>query len=1214
MPRWLRLLLIWKGHLLLWSAALIAVSWVALVLFLQLLASRPQTLETLAGWADARLEMKQFSSEAQPLSSSVTLRVEGLSLQWQGGSLWVPSFSADIHLWNLLWPDLAVGKQMRADSPVLTLSALDSGVGANPLASPWLRLWEDTLIHQAKVVWQADEAWVLQDIDLGINRRDDWSVHMVANLQYPNFPLIPFSADAIIRHQFGFNPSVHFSARALPEALHLFGQSGDVQFRLQGDWTRERLQSVLLVEVRELDAWTQAVSHQLVGQLVSEDLRTWDVSIERIVLAEQPIELPVWPRLSLHPQTGALLTLNQIRLSNQDQWVSLLPPEWQAWWAQWQPQLWLNQLSLHWRADGQLNDIRGAIDELSWQPNAAVPGMTFRRLAFDYEPEQQRLAIIPQGESDIRWHQQQGEVFKVLADPLVLQVDPANVFGNWSLPHWRVKVGDVEASVMMQVYQSQATQLALTVSAAELQQVLPLLPLSLTSPELQHWLASSKLSGQQAQAKLTFNGILGDLLTGNLHQHNFSAQVRAQQVRLIYDSAYPPISQADIVMTWYPDRLAISSEKASLLGAQLTRVSADVLYQQQQVALRINGLVRGEVPQVKQFLQQSPLANELAINGMLNELNITGAFSGQLSLWLPLQGYASSIKPRVRGVIRTQQAQLTYLEETLKHLKAQLLVSEMGVEANTMTATWRDGRIQARLTSDSHEQKRLIVTAQTPVAVKEVAQGSLPWRAEVTFLPNELIQFQASADAKDIQLSRPFAALFSTLDETKWLLKGSWQQQQLKLSAQDRQWQLHTHISHETDRWRLMNLSLLPRTSTQALAKESIKLDLPSINGDDWLAWWDAYRENTASVGVELGERGQISISRLALMGQSFDALKLSWQQDQANGGWLKINAPDLKGELSWQDNDMKLHLSHLLFKHHLLSLAEKTAQAAPQCAKPSQSVWPTLAVSIDKLILETWRESRIVTSVLTDIKAQMSQQASVRSVKNIQVRSKTLAAQLNWDWDIAHQRSSLFIKARAEQAVDLTRLVGIDNAISSGSMEITSLQSWPGGLDCYDSRLISGSLDLRADDGVLSEASPGGFSRLLGLLSFDAFTRRLKIGLGDVVNQGLAFDKITLKSSMDKGVLLLDSLALTSSAMNIDLTGSSDITHETHNLVAKVTPLIGDSLPTMALLSGASPITAIGYYLLQKIIPPLGGNFITLNYRISGSWQEPVLDEVTGP
>jgi uncharacterized protein YhdP len=51
-----------------------------------------------------------------------------------------------------------------------------------------------------------------------------------------------------------------------------------------------------------------------------------------------------------------------------------------------------------------------------------------------------------------------------------------------------------------------------------------------------------------------------------------------------------------------------------------------------------------------------------------------------------------------------------------------------------------------------------------------------------------------------------------------------------------------------------------------------------------------------------------------------------------------------------------------------------------------------------------------------------------------------------------------------------------------------------------------------------------------------------------------------------------------------------------------------------MALLSGASPITAIGYYLLQKIIPPLGGNFITLNYRITGSWQEPILDEISAP
>ncbi|HQR95142.1 MAG TPA: hypothetical protein PLF09_00915, partial [Thiotrichales bacterium] len=438
MPRWLGLLLIWKGHLLLWSAALVAVAWVALVLFLQLLASRPETLQTLASWADARLEMKQFSSEARPLSSSVSIRVEGLTLAWQGGQLEVPSLSADVHLWNLLWPDLAVGKQMRAESPVLTLSALDAGVGGNPLASPWLRLWEDTLISQAKVVWQADEAWTLQNIDMRMNMHENWSVHMVANLYYPNFPMIPISADANIRHRFGFNPSVHFSARALPEGLHLFGQSGDVQFRLQGDWTREQLSSILLVEVRDTEAWTQDVSHQLVGRVVSDDLRTWDITIERLVLAEQSIELPVWPRLSLHPQTGALLTLNKIRLSDSDQWLALLPQEWQAWWLRWKPQLWLNQLSLHWRADGQLDDIRGAIDQLSWQSNEAVPGMTFRQLTFDYAPEQKRLAIVPQGDSDIRWHQQNGELLKVEADPLVLQVDPANVFARWSLPTWRV--------------------------------------------------------------------------------------------------------------------------------------------------------------------------------------------------------------------------------------------------------------------------------------------------------------------------------------------------------------------------------------------------------------------------------------------------------------------------------------------------------------------------------------------------------------------------------------------------------------------------------------------------------------------------------------------------------------------------------------------------------------------------------------------------------
>lgn len=1214
MPRWLSLLLIWKGHLLLWSAALVAVAWVALVLFLQLLASRPETLQTLASWADARLEMKQFSSEARPLSSSVSIRVEGLTLAWQGGQLEVPSLSADVHLWNLLWPDLAVGKQMRAESPVLTLSALDAGVGGNPLASPWLRLWEDTLISQAKVVWQADEAWTLQNIDMRMNMHENWSVHMVANLYYPNFPMIPISADANIRHRFGFNPSVHFSARALPEGLHLFGQSGDVQFRLQGDWTREQLSSILLVEVRDTEAWTQDVSHQLVGRVLSDDLRTWDITIERLVLAEQSIELPVWPRLSLHPQTGALLTLNKIRLSDSDQWLALLPQEWQAWWLRWKPQLWLNQLSLHWRADGQLDDIRGAIDQLSWQSNEAVPGMTFRQLTFDYAPEQKRLAIVPQGDSDIRWHQQNGELLKVEADPLVLQVDPANVFARWSLPTWRVNIAGVEASVMMHVHETEATQLQLTVKADTLQQVLPLLPLRLTSQELQNWLASSKLNGSQAKANIKFNGALTDLLTGNLHAENFSAQVEAQQVRLIYDSEYPPINQADILLTWFPDRLAITAERASLLGAQLNQVKADILYQQERVALRINGLVKGELPQITQFLQQSPLANELEINELLSELRLTGGFNGQLSLWLPLQGYDDKVSTRVRGVIQTQKAQLHYRDEMVREVKTQFLVSEMGVEARSISGVWREGPIQARLTSDSSEQQRLMLTAQTPLAMQEIAQGTLPWRAEVKFLPNELIQIQASADVNQIKLSAPFANLFSTSDDAVWQVKGVWQQDQLKLSAQDKQWQLHTQWLNSLTDWRLINLSLLPLKTTHTPAKQSIKLVLPKVNGDMWLSWWERYQANTTSVGVDLTERGHISMTQFDLMGQSFHAVNLDWQKGQENTGWLKIQSPEVNGTLNWQGEDMKLHLSNLLFKHHILSVAEKKAEGAPQCRTPSGSVWPKLSVSIDKLLLETWRESRIVTSELTNIKAHIQQQGSVRSAKDIEFRSKTLAAKLDWDWDIASQRSSLFINARAEQAIDLTRLVGIDNAINSGSIELSSLQSWPGGLDCYDSRLISGSLDMRADDGVLSEASPGGFSRLLGLLSFDAFTRRLKMGLGDVVNQGLAFDKIILKSTLNKGVLQVESLAVTSSAMNIDLAGTSSINNETHNLQAKVTPLIGDTIPTMALLSGASPITAIGYYLLQKIIPPLGGNFITLNYRITGSWQEPILDEISAP
>jgi uncharacterized protein YhdP len=159
---------------------------------------------------------------------------------------------------------------------------------------------------------------------------------------------------------------------------------------------------------------------------------------------------------------------------------------------------------------------------------------------------------------------------------------------------------------------------------------------------------------------------------------------------------------------------------------------------------------------------------------------------------------------------------------------------------------------------------------------------------------------------------------------------------------------------------------------------------------------------------------------------------------------------------------------------------------------------------------------------------------------------------------------------------------------------------------------LLRGDLKLRADDGALSDTSPG-LARLFGLLSFDAFTRRLKIGLGDVVNQGMAYDKIEATAALSKGILQLNQLQLDGPSVRMVLKGNTDLVGETHELDAAVTPLVGDSIPTMALLSGVSPITAIGVYLLQKIVPPLSGNLFTFDYRITGGWDSPVLTEVVG-
>ena len=1212
MPNWLKRIFVWHGHFVLWSAALIGLFWLILVLTLQFLGSRPQSLYTLAEIGGVKLEIGQFSANTRPLASAVDIALDKVQLSWEGGQLEIDHVEGDINLWNLLSPDLAVGKKMRVNQLQLTLETdAQTASSSNPLANPWLRLWEDTHIQNSQVIWRADAPWTMDAIDIQLTRSEQWHAQFDGVMHYPGWPSTPVKAQATITHQFGFNPKIQFEGTALPGDMILLGQHYNFKFALHGDWNAESLQADLSIDANSQTDAGQQLVHRMLGHMHSDDLLMWDMSVQQLSVGGEKIDLPVWPRLTVHPQTGAVLALNQIRLTPEGAWLKSMPVDVQQTWQLWRPELWFNQLSLHWGADGGLDAIRGGVDLLRWTPTQGVPGMDLRQLTFDYHSKDGRLEVIPLGDSKMLWQFASGQTVPITADPLVLRLNPETPFTDWSLPSWQVHLGEVTISVLANVHSDKPIQLQLALRADKLRDAMALLPMERFSLPLQNWLTMALKEGQDLKANLRFNGELTQLLSGQLNDDNFALTAQANNVTLQYDKNYPALTRADAQLSWQNDRLIMESKQAFISSGQVENVKAEVLYlPNDQIALRLNGQLKAGLGQVQSFLLSSPLAKELELIEVLKQSKLSGAATGRLSLWLPLDGFeGASAQPRVRGMLTTQAANIDYGLLSVNQIAGKLLFSESGLEAPNLTGEWQNGDIKARVTSLDKGRTALKITASTPVSFSDISEGLLDWRADVTIAPDGKIEMQATGNQKRLAILLPEPFNKKQGQERLWQLKATYFEGVLQGRLSDEKWRLETSLnSGAHNEWQWKSLSLVPVASKTTLNGAAIGLQLPVLPLDDWLVWLES---QTSSSSLSLPTQGQIMVSRLTFADQVFEQVEALWQSDQASTQ-VTLKSPHLSGRwISTVDGD-RLSLDKLHWQRRVKSAAEKLTDPVPICKKPTAKPWHPLQLEIALLNLETIRQGVSTTTPMTQLQAQFVQEGQVRRIKDIEFQSASFKGKGGWEWHLSENKSNVFVKARADKASDMTAIWGLDQIVTGGSADIEAMIGWAGGLDCFDTRLLRGDISLRADDGALSDASPG-LARLFGLLSFDAFTRRLKIGLGDVVNKGLAFDKIEANAVLSKGILQLSHLQLDGPSVRMQLKGNTDLIAEEHDLTAAVTPLVGDSIPTMALLSGVSPITAIGVYLLQKIVPPLSGNLFTFDYRITGGWQEPVLAEVVG-
>jgi uncharacterized protein YhdP len=211
-------------------------------------------------------------------------------------------------------------------------------------------------------------------------------------------------------------------------------------------------------------------------------------------------------------------------------------------------------------------------------------------------------------------------------------------------------------------------------------------------------------------------------------------------------------------------------------------------------------------------------------------------------------------------------------------------------------------------------------------------------------------------------------------------------------------------------------------------------------------------------------------------------------------------------------------------------------------------------------------------------------------------------------DNDVRRQRSELRLQLNSTKIGPTMEALGYEPVIEGEKAGVTLNLFWPGGPGEDFLNAAGGRVMVDMDKGQFLSMDPGG-GRIVGLLSIATLPRRLGLDFSDVVDKGLAFDKVKGEFRLDKGNAFTCNLGLEGPAADIGILGRVSIRDRTYDQVAVVRPHVSDVLAVGGFAGG--PLVGGTVLLISQIFRKSLSSFGETYYRVSGGWDQPAIDKV---
>lgn len=223
--------------------------------------------------------------------------------------------------------------------------------------------------------------------------------------------------------------------------------------------------------------------------------------------------------------------------------------------------------------------------------------------------------------------------------------------------------------------------------------------------------------------------------------------------------------------------------------------------------------------------------------------------------------------------------------------------------------------------------------------------------------------------------------------------------------------------------------------------------------------------------------------------------------------------------------------------------------------------------------------------------------------------KEKDQGAKVHW------RRAGNEMSTKIDARLDLTNqdgvehLLGIKRMMEAEKTEVQLKASWNGSPAMLSFRRMQGNISFLAEKGRFLESNRStDLMKVIAVLNFSEWARRLKLDFADVTKKGISFNKVTTQVTVDHGRVTFDQpMVMTGSSGRFELKGAIDSVQNRIDATMIVTIPVNNNAAWIAGFAAGLPVAA-GVWVASKVFGDQIDKLSSINYSISGTLDKPVV------